>query len=57
VKEMAENGFQRGMLVGGARFTPASSKYAKVSGVELVEGHYASFDLFSHEMVPGHMIA
>lgn len=57
MKEMAENGFQRGMLVGGARFTPASSKYAKVSGVELVEGHYASFDLFSHEMVPGHMIA
>jgi len=57
VKEMEENGSQRGMLVGGARFTPASSKYAKVSRVELVEGHYASFDLFGHEIVPPHVIA
>ncbi len=46
VKEMEENGSQRGMLVGGARFTPASKKYSKVSRVELVAGHYASFDLF-----------
>ncbi len=57
VKEMEENESQRGMLVGGARFTPASSKYAKSSRVELVEGHYASFDLFDHEMVPAHVIA
>jgi DNA-directed RNA polymerase subunit H (RpoH/RPB5) len=57
VKEMEENGSQRGMLVGGARFTPASKKFAKVSQVELVEGHYASFDLFDHEMVPAHIIA
>lgn len=57
VKEMEETGSQRGMLVGGSRFTPASNKYAKVSKVELVEGHYASFDLFGHEMVPSHIIA
>ena len=57
VKEMEENGSQRGMLVGGARFTPASSKHAKVTRVELVAGHYASFDLFEHEMVPPHVIA
>lgn len=57
VKEMEENGSQRGMLVGGARFTPASKKYSKVSRVELVAGHYASFDLFGHEMVPDHVIA
>jgi DNA-directed RNA polymerase subunit H len=57
VKEMEETESQRGMLVGGARFTPASKKYAKVSRVELVEGHYASFDLFDHEMVPTHVIA
>jgi DNA-directed RNA polymerase subunit H (RpoH/RPB5) len=57
VKEMEENGSQRGMLVGGARFTPAAKKYAKSSHVELVEGNYASFDLFDHEMVPAHVIA
>jgi DNA-directed RNA polymerase subunit H (RpoH/RPB5) len=57
VKEMEENLSQRGMLVGGARFTPASKKYAKTSSVELVEGNYASFDLFEHEMVPAHVIA
>ncbi len=57
VKEMEETESQRGMLVGGSRFTPASNKYAKVSKVELVEGHYASFDLFGHEMVPSHIIA
>jgi DNA-directed RNA polymerase subunit H len=57
VKEMEETLSQRGMFVGGARFTPASKKYAKVSHVELVEGNYASFDLFEHEMVPPHIIA
>lgn len=57
VKEMEETESQRGMLVGGSRFTPASSKYAKASRVELVEGSYASFDLFGHEMVPAHVIA
>jgi len=57
VKEMEETESQRGMLVGGARFTPASNKYAKVSRVELVEGNYASFDLFDHELVPPHVIA
>jgi DNA-directed RNA polymerase subunit H len=57
VKEMEETESQRGMLVGGDRFTPASKKYAKVSKVELVEGNYASFDLFGHELVPPHVIA
>ncbi len=57
VKEMEETDSQRGMLVGGSRFTPASKKYAKASRVELVEGLYASFDLFDHEMVPPHVIA
>lgn len=57
VKEMEETESQRGMLVGGSRFTPASNKYAKVSKVELVEGNYASFDLFGHELVPTHVIA
>lgn len=57
VKEMEETEAQRGMLVGGSRFTPASKKYAKASKVELVEGNYASFDLFGHEMVPTHIIA
>jgi len=56
-KEMEENLSQRGMLVGGARFTPASKKYAKSARVELVEGNYASFDLFGHELVPAHVIA
>lgn len=57
VKEMEETESQRGMLVGGDRFTPAAKKYAKIARVELVEGHYASFDLFDHEMVPTHVIA
>ncbi len=56
-KEMEVTESQRGMLVGGDRFTPASSKYAKVSRVELVAGNYASFDLFGHELVPPHVIA
>ncbi|MBY8998061.1 MAG: DNA-directed RNA polymerase subunit H [Candidatus Thorarchaeota archaeon] len=45
------------MLVGGSRFTPASKKFAKESRVELVDGGYASFDLFEHELVPPHIIA
>ncbi len=57
VSEMEETESQRGMLVGGSRFTPASKKYAKVSRVELVDGGYASFDLFEHELVPPHIIA
>jgi len=56
-KEMEETESQRGMLVGGARFTPASSKYSKSAKIELVEGNYASFDLFGHELVPPHVIA
>ena len=56
-KEMEETESQRGMLVGGSRFTPASKKYAKISKVELVDGGYASFDLFEHELVPPHVIA
>ena len=57
MKEMEETESQRGMLVGGARFTPASNKYAKTARVELVEGNYSSFDLFEHELVPMHVIA
>jgi DNA-directed RNA polymerase subunit H len=57
VKEMEETESQRGMLVGGSRFTPASKKFAKKSRVELVEGNYSSFDLFDHELVPMHIIA
>ena len=49
-QEMEETESQRGMLVGGVRFTPAAK-------VELVEGGYASFDLFEHELVPKHWIA
>jgi len=56
-KEMEETESQRGMLVGGNRFTPAAKKYAKVSRIELVEGNYASFDLFEHDLVPKHIIA
>jgi len=56
-QEMEEAGAQRGMLVGGVRFTPAASKHAQVAKVELVEGGYASFDLFEHELVPKHWIA
>jgi len=56
-KEMEENESQRGILVGGNRFTPAAKKYAKASRIELVEGNYASFDLFDHDLVPTHIIA
>jgi DNA-directed RNA polymerase subunit H (RpoH/RPB5) len=55
--KMEEVGAQRGMLVGGLRFTPAAKKEASSSRVELVEGGYASFDLFEHELVPPHSIA
>jgi DNA-directed RNA polymerase I, II, and III subunit RPABC1 len=56
-KEMEETEAQRGILVGGNRFTPAAKKYAKSSRIELVEGNYASFDLFEHDLVPTHIIA
>ena len=49
--KMEENEAQRGMLVGGSRYTPASKKFAKTARIELVEGGYASFDLFEHEPV------
>lgn len=55
--EMEETESQRGMLVGGLRFTPAARKMARISKVELVDGGYASFDLFEHELVPTHIIA
>ena len=55
--KMEENEAQRGMLVGGSRFTPAGKKYAASARIELVEGGYASFDLFEHELVPKHWIA
>jgi len=55
--KMEENEAQRGMLVGGSRFTPAGKKYAAIARIELVEGGYASFDLFEHELVPKHWIA
>ncbi len=57
VTEMEEEDAQRGMLVGGSRFTPASKKHARDMRIELVEGGYASFDLFDHELVPKHVIA
>ena len=57
VKEMEEKEAQEGMLVGGSRFTPAAKKHARMTRVELVEGNYASFDLFKHESVPNHIIA
>jgi DNA-directed RNA polymerase subunit H len=56
-REMEETDSQRGMLVGGLRFTPAAKKMAQLSRVELVDGGYASFDLFEHELVPMHVIA
>jgi DNA-directed RNA polymerase subunit H len=56
-REMEESESQRGMLVGGSRFTPAAKKVALVSRIELVVGNYASFDLFEHELVPPHIIA
>ncbi len=57
VDDMEEAGAQEGMLVGGSRFTPAAKKHARSVRVELVEGNYASFDLFSHDLVPKHVIA
>ncbi|MBN2230600.1 MAG: DNA-directed RNA polymerase subunit H [Candidatus Thorarchaeota archaeon] len=54
---MEEEEAQRGLLVGGIRFTPAAKKEAASARVELIEGGYASFDLFQHELVPPHMIA
>jgi len=56
-KDMEEAAAQEGMLVGGSRVTPAAKKLARQSRVELVEGGYASFDLFGHELVPAHVIA
>jgi len=56
-REMEETESKRGMLVGGLRFTPAAKKMAKTSRVELIEGGYASFELFEHELVPTHTIA
>ena len=55
--KMEEVEAQRGMLIGGLRFTPAAKKEASSSRVELIEGGYASFDLFEHELVPPHSIA
>jgi DNA-directed RNA polymerase I, II, and III subunit RPABC1 len=57
VKRMEETASHEGMIVGGIRFTPAAKKLAIETRVELVEGTYASFDLFSHELVPPHSIA
>jgi len=57
VKEMEETNSIQGMLVGGTRYTPAAKKHARDTRVELVEGGYASFDLFGHELVPPHIIA
>ena len=54
---MEENDASRGMIVGGDRFTPAAKKHSRKTAVELVEGNYASFDLFGHELVPNHIIA
>jgi DNA-directed RNA polymerase subunit H len=56
-REMEETESQRGMLVGGLRFTPAAKKMAMISRIELVNDGYASFDLFNHELVPIHIIA
>ncbi len=57
IRSMEENEAEEGILVGGARFTPAAKKQARESNVELVEGTYSSFDLFKHELVPKHYIA
>jgi DNA-directed RNA polymerase subunit H (RpoH/RPB5) len=57
VKRMEEVQAQEGILVGGSRFTPAAKKHSLETRVELVLGNYASFDLFSHELVPTHIIA
>ncbi len=57
VKIMEESESTEGMIVGGMRFTPAAKKLALETRVELIQGTYASFDLFSHELVPAHSIA
>ncbi|MFQ5833200.1 MAG: DNA-directed RNA polymerase subunit H [Candidatus Thorarchaeota archaeon] len=57
VKTMEESESNEGMIVGGMRFTPAAKKLALETRVELIQGTYASFDLFSHELVPPHSIA
>jgi len=55
-REMEERNAQDGMLVGGLRFTPAAKKSARKARVELIEGTYASFDIFHHELVSNHSI-
>jgi len=55
-REMDERNAQEGMLVGGLRFTPAAKKSARLASVELIEGTYASFDIFQHELVSMHSI-
>ncbi|MHA1637511.1 MAG: DNA-directed RNA polymerase subunit H [Candidatus Thorarchaeota archaeon] len=57
VREVEEQNAQEGMLVGGSRFTPAAKKHARAMRIELVEGGYASFELFGHILVPKHIIA
>ena len=57
MRDMEEFSAQEGILVGGARFTPAAKKQARESNIELIEGTYSSFDLFEHELVPKHYIA
>jgi DNA-directed RNA polymerase subunit H len=55
-REMEERNAQDGMLVGGLRFTPAAKKSARTARVELIEGTYASFEIFKHELVSKHSI-
>ena len=55
-REMEEKNAQEGMLVGGLRFTPAATKSARTARIELIEGTYASFDIFHHELVSKHSI-
>lgn len=55
-REMEERNAQEGMLVGGLRFTPAAKKSARTARVELIEGTYASFDIFQHELVSKHSV-
>ncbi len=55
--KMEEEEAQIGVIVGGTRFTPAAKKHARASRIELVEGGYASYDLFGHQLVPKHTIA
>jgi len=55
-REMEERNAPDGMLVGGLRFTPAAKKSARTARVELIEGTYASFDIFQQELVSKHSI-